>query len=52
MTWTIYINFRSPFPRRLLIKFALIGQAVLEDKMFEIVDNEDDDNGRRSMAIL
>ena len=22
MTWTFYINFRSPFPRRLHIKFA------------------------------
>ena len=22
MTWTIYINFRSPFPRRLHIKFG------------------------------
>ena len=22
VTWTIYINFRSPFPRRLHIKFA------------------------------
>ena len=23
VTWTIYINFRSPFPRRLHIKFGL-----------------------------
>ena len=22
VTWTIYTNFRSPFPRRLLIKFG------------------------------
>ena len=22
VTWTIYINFRSPFPRRLYIKFG------------------------------
>ena len=31
----IYINFRSPFPRRLHIKFDLIGQAVSEEKTFE-----------------
>ena len=35
MTWTTYVNFRSPFPRRLHIKFALIGQAISEEKMFE-----------------
>ena len=23
VTWTIYINFRSPFPRRLHIKFGI-----------------------------
>ena len=50
VTWTIYIIFRSPFPRRLHINLALIGQAVSEEKMFEIVD--DDDNGRRSMGII
>ena len=38
VTWTIYINFRSPFPRRLHIKLALLGQAVSEEKMFEIVN--------------
>ena len=37
VTKTIYINFRSPFPRRLNIKFGLIGQAISEKKMFEIV---------------
>ena len=36
-------NFRSPYPRRLHINLALIGQAVLEKKMFEIVN----DDGRR-----
>ena len=41
VTWTIYINFRFAFPRRLHIKFGLIGQAVSEEKMFENV------NGRR-----
>ena len=33
-TWTIYINFRSTYSKRLHFKFALIGQAVSE-KMFE-----------------
>ena len=32
VTWTIYINFRSPFPRRLHIN---CGQAVSEEKTFE-----------------
>ena len=53
VTWTIYINFRSPFQRRLHINLALIGQAVSEEKMFEIVDDADDhDNERRGMGIL
>ena len=30
-------NFRSPYPRRLLVKFGFDRQAVLEKKMFEIV---------------
>ena len=34
VTLTIYINFLSPFLRRLHIKLALIGQAVSEEKMF------------------
>ena len=38
VTWTIYINIRSPFPRRLHVKFGLIGQAVSEEKTFVIVD--------------
>ena len=33
VTWTIYINFRSPFLRMLQWSLALIGQAVSE--MFE-----------------
>ena len=35
VTWTIYTNFRSPFPMRLHIKLALIGQVVSEEKTFE-----------------
>ena len=38
VTWTIYINFLSPLPRRLHIKLALIGQTVSEEKTFEIVN--------------
>ena len=34
LTSTIYINFRSPFQWRLDINWALIGQAVLEKKIF------------------
>ena len=54
VTWTIYINFRSPFLRRLHVKLALIGQAVSEEKAFEIVDgrsDDDDGDGRRTMGI-
>ena len=40
VTWTIYINFHSPFPRRLHIKFGLIDQAVSEEKKFEIVNGQ------------
>ena len=43
VTWTIYINFRSPFLRMLHINLALIGQTVSEEKIFEIVDDGDDD---------
>ena len=43
VTWTIYINFRSPFPRRLHIKFGFDWPAVSEEKMFENVDGRTDD---------
>ena len=36
VTWTIYIHFCSPFPKRLHIKFGFVGQAVSVEKMFEI----------------
>ena len=35
VTLTIYTNFGSPFPRRLHINFALIGQAISEERMFD-----------------
>ena len=38
-------KFRSPYPRRLHINFALIGQVVSEKKSFEHC-------GRRTMNIL
>ena len=41
-----------PFPRMLHINLALICQAASEEKMIEIVDDDDDYNGRRSMGIL
>ena len=51
VTWTIYLNFRFPFLRRFHMKFD---QGVSEEKMFEIVDDDNDniDDGRRSMGIL
>ena len=30
VTWTIYINFRSPFPRRLHMKFGIDWLSVLK----------------------
>ena len=40
VTWTIYIDFLSPLPRRLHINLALIGLAVLVEKTFEIVGGQ------------
>ena len=45
VTWTIYINFRSPFPRRFHINLAFIGQVV----SFE---NGGQQRRRRSIGIL
>ena len=53
VTWTNYIYFHSPFPRRLHINLALIGQAVSEET-FENVNGRTTD-GRTdagSMGIL
>ena len=50
-TWTIYTNLVSPFPRRLHIKFVLIGQAVSEEKMYENGERQRQQR-RRSMGIL
>ena len=55
VTWTIYTNFCYPFPMMLHVKFGLIGPAVSEEKMFELVDDADDEDnqaGRRIMGIL
>ena len=35
VTWTIYTNFGSPFPRRLHIKFWFDWPSSFEEKMFE-----------------
>ena len=45
MTWTIYINFRPPSQAGSTKNLALIGKAVSEEKMFEIVaeDGRTDD---------
>ena len=48
VTWTIYVNFLSPFPMRLHINLALIGQAVSEKKMFEHCGRRQTD-GRRTL---
>ena len=32
VTWTIYINFRSPFPKRLLIKFGFDWPSGFREK--------------------
>ena len=45
VTWIIYIHFRSPFLWRLPINLSLIGQAVSEEKIFEIVDGRRTDDG-------
>ena len=56
VTWTIYINFRSPFPRRLHIKFGFDwSSGFREERRFKVVNNDDDDNnedGHRNMGIL
>ena len=39
-------NFRSPYPRRLHIKFGFDWPCCLEEKMFEILDDgQTQDNG-------
>ena len=43
VTLTIYINFRSPFPRSLHKNLALIAQAVSEKKKFENVNGRTTD---------
>ena len=54
VTWTIYINFRSPYPRRLHIKFGFDWLSGLREKYLKMVNDDDNNNddGRRSMGIL
>ena len=51
VTWTIYINFLSPFPRRLHIKFGFDWPSGFRRRRrLKMVDNDDD--GHRSTDIL
>ena len=45
VTWTIYINFRSPSQGGCTYNLALIGQGVSEQKTFENVDGRTTDAG-------
>ena len=51
LTRTIYTNLGFPFPRRLHINLAMIGQAVSEEKMLENGERQRQQR-RRSMGIL
>ena len=47
VTWTIYTNFRSPFPRRLHIKFGLNWPSGFRRlKMVDDDDDNDNDDGK------
>ena len=52
--WTIYTNFPSPFPRRLHRKFGFNWPSGFGGEDFKMVDDDNDNNddGRRSMGIL
>ena len=52
VTWTIYTNFCYPFQMRLYMKFGLDWPSGFRGKMFEIVDDDDNQDGSRSMGIL
>ena len=53
VTWTIYINLRFPYPRRLHIKFGFHSLSGLREEDLKMVnDNTNNDDGRRSMGIL
>ena len=46
MTWTIYINFRSPFPRRLHIKFDFDWPSTLRSPC------QPDGSGELKMVVI
>ena len=55
VTWIIYTNFRSPFPRRLHIKFGFdrpCGFRGEDVRKRWTINDDDNDDGRRSMGIL
>ena len=47
MTWTIYTNYRSPFPRRLHIKFGFDWPSRFGGEDVLKCERMDDDDGRR-----
>ena len=51
VTWTIYINFCSPFPRRLHIKFGFDWPGGFRGGGLKLW-TDDDDDVRRTMGIL
>ena len=46
-TFSIYMNFRSPFQTRLNIKLTSIGKAVSQEKMFEHCGRLTNDGDKR-----
>ena len=52
MTWTIYINLCSHFPKRLHIKFGHDWPSGFRGEDVDDDNDDDDDDGRRSMGIL
>ena len=47
VTWTIYIYFRSPFPRRLHIKFGFDWPSGFRGEDVWQCERTDDDDGRK-----
>ena len=52
MTYIPRTNFHSPYISRHFIKFGFDWQAVSEEKIFEIVGQTMDDNGRTMEALV
>ena len=56
VTWTIYINIRSSFRRRLHMKFGFDWPSVFREEDIlncgRTMTDDDDDDGRRTMGML